>query len=131
MVMLARMMNSRRNSPQALRFAERRKREDEAPRLHAEVPTLTSLQLDIKDRSSGGEGSEHTRKVVVDRAPALFLVPCGDPRCMDGEHDVTTVVMSALRGKKTAFSGEDACRGSVGPAACTRVLQFAALAAYA
>ena len=124
-------MRSRRNSPQALRFAERRRREDDAPRLHEQVPNLVSLQLEIEDRSGVAEGSAHTRRVVVDRAPALFLMPCGDPRCVDGEHDLTTMVMRALRQQETAFKGQDECRGSVGPSACSRVLHFDAVAEYA
>jgi hypothetical protein len=67
---------------------------------------------------------------VVDQAPALFLVPCGDPRCADGEHDLTTTVMRALRQHETAFKGQDECRGSVGPSACSRVLHFDAVAEY-
>ncbi len=123
------MMN-RRNSPQALRFAERRRREDDAPRLHDQVPNLISLRLDIEDRSGVADGSEHIRRVVVDRAPALFLLPCGDPRCADGEHDLTTTVMRALRSQETSFHGTDSCMGSVGLSACSRVLQFEAVAAY-
>jgi hypothetical protein len=123
------MMN-RRNSPQALRFAERRKREDDAPRLHEQVPNLISLRLDIADRSSVADGSDHIRRVVVDHAPALFLLPCGDPRCADGEHDLTLTVMRALRSNQTSFRGTDSCMGSVGPSACSRVLQFEAVAAY-
>jgi hypothetical protein len=122
-------MNYRKNSPQAQRFAERRRREDDAPRLRDEVPDLVSLKLEIEDRSGVG-GTTHTRRVVVDQAPALFLVPCGDPRCADGEHDITTSVMRALRQHETAFKGQDECRGSVGPSACSRVLHFDAVAEY-
>jgi hypothetical protein len=128
--MLGTMMNSRKNSVQALRFAERRRREDDAPRLREQVPSLSTLQLEVEDRSGVVEGSRHTRRVVVDRAPALFLVPCADPRCIDGEHDLTTMVMRGLRSHETSFHGEDPCRGSVGPSACPRVLQFEAVAAY-
>jgi hypothetical protein len=124
------MMNRYRNSPQALRFAERRRREDDAPRLREQVPSLVSLQLNIEDRSGIAEGSTHTRRVVVDRAPALFLLPCGDSRCVDGEHDLTTSVMRALRSKATSFHGEDGCSGSVGPSPCSRVLRFEAVATY-
>jgi hypothetical protein len=124
------MMNFRRNNPQALRFAERRKREDEAPRLHEQVPNLTSLKLDVEDNSGAVEGSKHTRRVVVDRAPALFLIQCCDPRCTEGEHDLTTMVMRGLRAHETSFHGEDPCRGSVGPSPCVRVLQFEAIATY-
>ena len=122
-------MNYRRNSPQAQRFAERRRREDDAPRLREQVPDLVSLRLDIEDRTDVG-GNTHIRRVVVDQAPALFLVPCGDPRCADGEHDLTATVMRALRTRETSFHGEDECRGSVGPSACSRVLRFDATAEY-
>jgi hypothetical protein len=124
------MMRSRRDSPTAIRFAERRKREDDAPRLRVEVPNLVSLQLDINDRSAVGEGSTHTRRVVIDHAPALFLWPCGDPQCANGEHDLTTTVMRSLRAEETSFHGEDPCTGSVGSNACSRVLQLEAAAAY-
>ena len=122
-------MNYRRNSPQAQRFAERRRREDDAPRLRDQVPDLLSLRLDIEDRTDVG-GNTHTRRVVVDHAPALFLVPCGDPRCSDGEHDLTSTVMRALRTHETSFHGEDECRGAVGPSPCSRVLRFDAKAEY-
>jgi hypothetical protein len=125
------MMNYRRqNSPQALRFAERRRREDDAPRLREQVPTLASLQLNIEERSGIAEGNTHIRRVVLDRAPALFLLPCGEPRCIDGEHDLTSSIMRALRSQETSFRGEDACSGSVGPSPCSRVLRFEAVAAY-
>jgi hypothetical protein len=122
-------MNYRKNSPQAQRFAERRRRENDAPRLLEQVPNLVTLQMEIEDRSGVG-GTTHTRRVQVDHAPALFLVPCGDPRCLDGEHDLTTTVMRALRSQEKSFRGQDECRGSVGPSACSRVLHFEAVAEY-
>jgi hypothetical protein len=122
-------MNNRRNSPQAQRFAERRRREDEAPRLREQIPDLLSLRLEIEERPEVG-GSAHTRRVVIEQAPALFLVPCSDPRCTDGEHDLTATVMRALRCRETSFHGEDDCRGSVGPNACPRLIHFEATAEY-
>ena len=123
------MMNQRRNNPAAERFAERRVREDEAPRLSAQAPDLADLRLAIAERAGTGV-TKHVRRVLVDRAPALFLVPCGDPRCVDGGHDLTNAVMRALRGRETAFDGDDACSGSLGPSACQRVLHFDATASY-
>jgi hypothetical protein len=123
------MMRSRMNSPAAQRFADRRQREDEAPKLSTQVPSLTTLELEIEERTGIG-GTKHTRRILIDRAPALFLVPCGDPRCMDGEHDLTTTVMRALRAHETSFHGSDECRGSIGPSACSRVLHFDGTAAY-
>jgi hypothetical protein len=124
------MMNSRKTSEQAIRFAERRRREDEAPRLRDEVPGLVSLQLDVKDGCGATWATRYTRRIVVGQAPALFIVPCSDPRCAGDGHDLTTGVMGALRRGERAFGGEEECAGSVGPLACPHVLQFSALAVY-
>ena len=123
------MMSHRRNSAASQRFEERRRREDDAPKLSSQVPDLTSLELKIEERFGAG-ATKHIRRIIVDRAPALFLVPCGDPRCIDGEHDLTTEVMRALRERQTSFHGSDDCVGSLGPSACTRVLHFDGVAEY-
>jgi hypothetical protein len=122
--------NYRRNSPRALRYVERKRREDEAPRLIDAVPDLVSLRLDIEDRSGIAEGSTHTRRVVVDRAPALFLVPCSEARCDAEEHDLTPAILRALKDHAATFHAEDTCTGSVGPSPCTRKLQVDAVASY-
>lgn len=123
------MMNHRRNSPAALRFEDRRRRENEAPRLRETVPELVGLQLQIEDRS-GLTATRHVRRFVIDNAPALFLVPCADARCADGEHDLTSMVMRGLRDHKTSFQGEDECTGNLGLGVCARVLRFDAVAEY-
>lgn len=123
------MMNRRKHSIEARRFADRRLREDEAPKLHDEIPTLKSLVLVFEERSGAG-ANKYTRRVVVERAPALFLMQCGDPRCVDGEHDLTAAVMRELRNGKTTFHGSDECGGSIGTAPCARVLHFDATAEY-
>lgn len=129
---LTNVMNYRKHGAAAARFAERRRREDDAPRLCDQVPGLLSLRLDIEERSGiAGTQPKHIRRFVVDRAPALFLVPCGDPRCVDGEHDLTTLIMRALRAHETSFQGTDECTGSLGPSPCDRVLHFDAIAEYA
>jgi hypothetical protein len=122
-------MPYRRNNLAADRFAERRRRENDAPKLRAQVPTLTSLRLDIEERSIGG-AIKHVRRVVIDRAPSLFLVPCGDPQCANGEHDLTSTVMRALFARETAFHGSERCTGSLGPSACGRVIHFDGTAEY-
>ena len=119
----------RRNSEAALRFAERRRREDEAPKLLVQVPGLTSLEIEIEERSGAG-GTKHIRRIALDNAPALFLVRCGDPRCLDGEHDLTMDVMRALRARQTSFHGSDDCAGSIGTSPCARVLHFEGTAHY-
>jgi len=122
----------RRNSEAALRHAERRRREDDAPRLSASIPALETLRLELQERRSGISTTEaaHIKHVVVASAPALFLLPCQDPQCKDGGHDVTTAILRALRQALVRFEGEDACQGVVGSAVCQRVLCYVAIAEY-
>jgi len=124
------MMSHRSHSPAAARFAERRRREEEAPRLSSRVPGLTGLRLEIEERTGIG-ATRHVRPVFIDRAPALFLVQCGDPRCVDGEHDLTYDILRALDAHQTTFSGTDACHGTIGSSPCVRVLNFRGTAQYA
>ena len=118
-------------SPAAQRYADRKQREDEAPRLSEAVPELTSLRLNIVDQPSGG-GSQvkYTRKIVIEHAPALFLLPCGDPRCTESEHDVTHAIMHALAAHELEFTGDDPCSGTLGLGTCSRVLHFTGQAEY-
>jgi hypothetical protein len=120
------MRFNRRSNAAAERYAERRRREDEAPRLHEEVPELVSLSLEVEESSGGvvDPQQKYVRKIVVEHAPALFLVPCGDSHCTDGGHDVTSAVMRALRAHRTEFEGTDDCPG------CARVVHFQATAEY-
>jgi hypothetical protein len=126
------MQNFRRQSVTAQRFAERRQREDSAPRLSSEVPGLVSLCLAIEESSDATTVSrpKHLRRIVVERAPALFLVPCGDPRCTDGGHDVTSEIMGALLKRQTTFRGESKCNGYLAASPCTRILRYDAIAEY-
>ncbi len=91
-----------------------------------------SLRLEVEEKSDtiAAMQPKYVRLVVVAAAPALFLIPCGDPNCVDGGHDVTSMVMSALRAKKTRFGGDDECRGTVGTSLCARSIHFEATAAY-
>ena len=127
------MHRSGKQSAAAQRAAERRERENNAPRLAAEVPDLQSLRFEIEERSGSMAVMQpkYIRRIVVPNAPALFLVPCGDSNCTDGGHDVTGAVIQALRSHRARFSGEEGCRGSLGSgAACNRVLHFDAFAEY-
>jgi hypothetical protein len=114
------------------RFAERRRREDEAPRLLERVPELTHLKLEVEERraASMAADSKHVRHVVVDRAPALFYIPCGDPACKDGGHDVTNALMRGLTSRDAHFETEDTCSGSIGTAPCGRVVRVIATATF-
>jgi hypothetical protein len=126
------MLNRRRFGLAAQRFAERRQREDEAPRLHGEVPKLETLKLEVGEHRGGGAVAEapHIRRVVVENAPALFVLPCGDPSCKEGGHDVTSRIMRSLQSGATTFEGEDVCQGMVGTAPCNRVLRYVGTATY-
>ena len=121
-----------RDAEAAARLAERRKREDEAPRLATIVPTLEKLQLEVIERSANISRPEHThiRHVVVASAPALFVFPCRDTQCKDGGHDLTAEILTALRNKKVRFEGEDACSGMVGSSTCSRIFGYVAQATY-
>jgi hypothetical protein len=125
-------MHYRRNDEAAQRSAERRRRENEAPRLIAEVPELDTLRLEVEERRAGSVVAEasHIRRIVVATAPALFELTCGDPSCRDGGHDLTYPIMRNLRQGLTRFEGEDNCRGRLGMGDCSRELRFVAIATY-
>jgi hypothetical protein len=124
------MMSFRRNSEAVQRAAERRRREDSAPRLSTEVPTLESLRLEVEEWRADGHApdSKHIRRVVVGSAPALFLIACGDSRCKDGGHDLTSDVMRHLRAGEHDFEGQSVCHGQTGTATCGRILRYRAVA---
>ena len=116
----------------AERFAERRRREDTAPRLSSEIPELATLRLEVEERAgtSVGADSKHVRHVIVDRAPALFLMPCGDNACRDGGHDLTSSILRELRIAAPRFEAEGACRGTIGPSECRRTIRVVGIAGY-
>jgi hypothetical protein len=122
---------NRRYSEAAERFAERRRREDEAPRLRVRIPNLISLRLEVEERRSSSVvvESRHVRH-IVDSAPALFVLPCSDPACKDGGHDVTSQMLRGLLAGSERFDVEDACMGEIGTAHCGRILKVTAIAKY-
>jgi hypothetical protein len=122
---------NRRYSEAAERFAERRRREDEAPRLRARVPNLVSLRLEVEEKRASAVAveSRHVRH-IVDSAPALFVLPCGDPACKDGGHDVTAMLLRGLLAGSQRFEVEDVCLGEIGSARCGRVVKVTAIATY-
>ena len=122
----------RRNAEAARRLAERRQREDEAPRLAAAFPQLETLGIQVTEGNPGISNpvGSHTRRVVVATAPALFVLPCGDSQCRDGGHELTNQLLSGLRQNKLKFEGEDSCRGIIGDSECRRVLRYVATASY-
>jgi hypothetical protein len=126
-------LNFRRGrSSAAERSIERRKREDEAPRLAQVAPDLATLRLEVTEKRGdiGIAEAAHIRRVVVEHAPALFLIPCGESSCRDGGHDITRAVLRGLEMKSTQYEGSDPCSGQTGTAACARTLVFTAYATY-
>jgi hypothetical protein len=121
------LYNGSKSRAAAERSRERRKVEDDAPRLADELPLLRSARIEIVD--SGG--TKYLRHVVVARSPALFIIPCGDPACKDGGHDITSEVMSAFRRRLETAVGESSCGGMTGSAQCRRTIQFTVTATYA
>jgi hypothetical protein len=127
------LMQSRsRNSEAAQRFAERRRREDAAPRLREVVPRLASLRIEVEEhRGTTNAGDpKHVRLVVVDSAPALFELPCGTHGCRDGGHDLTSAMLRALGAGTTRLKLEDECAGSTGSASCGTVMHVTVDATY-
>ena len=115
------------------RFEERRRREDEARRLHEAIPTLKTLKIDVAELVQGSSipVARYTKHIVVQRAPALFFLPCGDSDCEDGGYEITREVMLKLTGLTESFDGTLECRGRrKNGAPCTRRLQFGAQASY-
>lgn len=122
----------RRSREASERFAERRRQEDDAERLTSAVPTLRSLRIGVEEGREGAIASEsrHVRHIVVARAPALFLFPCGDASCSGGGHDLTFSILAHLKLGETTFVVDDPCHGNVGTASCSRVLRAVATAEY-
>src|SRR5512140_3039634 len=115
------MMKSHFRTEAAQRFAGRRQREEEAPRLRERVPALKTLRLDIAEtRGETSADPKHSRIIMVDTAPALFSLTCADHSCKEGGHDLTNLVLPNLLSGNTRFSPEDTCYGSVGHAECGR-----------
>jgi hypothetical protein len=125
-------LSFRRARVVAERTLERRRREDEAPRLSALAPDLETLKLELTEKrgSIGVPEATHIRRVVVEHAPALFLIPCGESSCRDGGHDITHAVLRGLQNKATVYEGDDPCSGHTGTAGCSRTLLFVAYATY-
>jgi hypothetical protein len=126
------MLSRRKPTEASLRSAERRQREDAAERLLAQIPALVTLELAIEEGRGGVDGADtrHVRRVVVERAPALFDLPCTERTCVGGGHDVTRGVMAALQAREVRFEGEHKCAGQVGTNPCGRVLRYVGTATW-
>jgi hypothetical protein len=124
----------RRNNEAAERARERRQKEDSAPRLATDVPSLRTMRLSVSFRRGETIVSDasYVRVVVVATAPALFEINCSDSYCQGGGHQATQQILEGLRAKKTQFQGEVPCYGSVGSSAtrCTSTLVYQVEATY-
>jgi hypothetical protein len=98
--------------------------------LAAELPLLRSARIEIVENVANGS-TKYTKHVVVARSPVLFIIPCGDPACKDGGHDITNEVMRAFRQHLKSAVGESSCGGTTGSAQCRRSIQFTVTAEYA
>ncbi len=126
------MKGRRPLSPHAVETQRRREREDDAKRLADEVPTLVSLRLQIEERRGGvGAPAKYVKIVVVDHAPALVDLPCGDPVCRDGGYELTYEILRSLRARETSFVATGRCDGQVGSITCNSEIRVVANAEYA
>jgi hypothetical protein len=60
----------------------------------------------------------------------MLIVPCSDPACRDGGHDITSELLRGFRARRVEIRGEDACNGDIGTVHCGRVLTFTAIAEF-
>jgi hypothetical protein len=111
------------------RAIARRQLEQDAPRLASAVPSLRTLRLSITEHHVL-HPLQHVKHIVVDRAPALFKLPCHDQFCREGGYDVTAFVMRGLRAREAQFSGTQSCEGRVGQHPCRRTMTFEVTARY-
>lgn len=113
----------------ALCAIDRRQREDNAPRLAELIPRLVSLSIRVDERSVV-TSPKYVRRVVVNSAAALFILPCGNQNCSDGGHDISSDVMAALQKRLRTFGGSHLCSGWIGSSRCERTIWFECEAEY-
>jgi hypothetical protein len=108
---------------------ERRRREDEAPRISKILPQLSTLSIHVDEHSTIAS-PRYVRRVVIDSASTLFIMPCSDPHCCDGGHDISSAVIEAVRSKRGSFSGTHICDGQIGSRDCGRKIWYSGEASY-
>lgn len=129
---MMKMMRRRKDSIESEgRRVLRTGREDAAGKFRDRAPDVTSLSLDIRAVGPLGVNDTHyIRRVVVGQASALFDIPCSDPECLGGGHDMTDAVLLALDARKEQFQGESSCHGRCGERECGQILRYAGAATY-
>jgi len=126
-------MNYRKNLERKARHAERMAREDAAGKLSVRAPDLQDLNISIDETQRSGSavgGTRYIRRVVIASAPALFELPCSDPRCENGGYDVTDEFLAALAYRRAVFEGQRSCPGRSSMHDCGRTLRYVATATY-
>ncbi len=88
------------------------------------------LEVEEHRREATIAETKHVRHIIVDRAPALFELPCNDPSCREGGHDLTDMMIQRLRAHATEFVVEDVCMGDVRGASCGRIVRVLVTATY-
>src|SRR5690606_36091932 len=126
-------MTYRRWNDRQKERTERWQREDDAHRLLTEVPHLRTLKLNIEERRATNfvPGTRYTQHIIVARAAARFEVPCSEPKCQEGGHDITDEMLRGLQSREAHITGTSTCNGTVGDNPCGRVMEFVAEATYA
>ena len=121
-----------RNTEAAERYRARQQRENDAQRLSEAVPSLETLRLSIAFKNGDGSAQpSHARVVVVQRAPAIFWVPCANKDCKHGGYEITRPVLDALMARKTTFTGTAHCSGEqANGSRCEGELQYEGTATY-
>lgn len=122
----------RRHSEAFREAAERKRKQDEAPRLRDAVPTLLQLDLQVIEERANVPGHEvrHKRVIIIERAPALFEFACSDRECNDGGHDLSGLVLKELGAGIALFHGVHRCGGHTRDGECAYDLRFEAHATY-
>lgn len=93
-----------------------------APLLRDVVPRLAALKLELVEQD-GVASRRHTRIVLVDQAPASFIVSCGDERCRHGGYDLTGDVLPRLQRGRAEWKVTRVCNGRIGTSSCRRRAQ--------
>ena len=111
---------------------ERWERENAAPRLKDIAPRLETLRVTLVERRGEYDipGTRRIQLVIVATASARFEVPCGEDRCSEGSHDLTSTATAQLRAGRSSFSGMSECNGALGNRGCDRVLSYSFEATY-
>lgn len=95
------------------------------------MPRLAALKIAFSEGERDSATTvEYVRRVVVERAPALFELRCTNPACKEGMHDLTDIVVSALRQGRERLEGQDPCLGALLNGTCGWVLQYVMTAEY-